>query len=229
MKNKTLFAMTLGLSIFAWTAGATLVDDFDSYSAPSALGGQGGWTASGAGSQTVIADATAPSSPNSLAVINPEAGSTLINRVVAEPAVGKGTVQWFMKHDSANVFSATAGIVLEFNATLPGGTAADRFFSAGFVRDDDRFIWNTFGNPGNPLNELGGQSANGSVAIDTWYQFTVAYEFTPVTFDKTVDVDIRAVGSGTPIVSETVGPIRRPSERIRPCLWVRRTRPGRLR
>lgn len=165
------------------------------------LAGQDSWTVAGPGTYTVAADATAPSSPNVLSLVNPEQSAD-INRNVTEPGgPGKGLVSFFAKHDSGNTFSATAGITVQLHATLPGGVSPDRFFSAGFVRDDDRFIWNTHGDTG---SDLGGQSANGTVIADTWYGFEIAYEFTPVTFDKTVDLKIFEAGSGTVLVQETM-------------------------
>ena len=202
MKRRTPLFIALGTAVFAWNAGATLVDDFDGYTAGTDLSGQAGW--SGSTVYDVIADATAISSPNSVRVTDVDGSSHLQTTVVTELAPGDGRITWYGKHDAANNLADTSGFSLTLFATLDAaGAGADRFFSTGFSSADSIFIWTKFGNPSDG-GTVSSASAPGTVAVDTWYKFDIDYFIVPGTFDKTVDLTISPASGGPAIVSEAI-------------------------
>ena len=202
MRENVLVVSVMFASLIGWSAGAALIDDFDSYMAPIDLNGQSGWT--GSTQYDVIADATAISSPNVVRVTDADGASHLQTTVVVEPAAGDGRITWYGKHDAANNLADTSGFSMTLFATLDAaGGGADRFFSTGFSSADSIFLWTGFGNPG-AEGTVTGTSAPGTVAVDTWYKFDVDYFIDPGTFNKTINLQIFPAAGGPAIVSEVV-------------------------
>jgi len=186
----------------AWSAFASVGDNFDSYTAGTDLNGQGGWTASAV--YDIFADGTAPSSPNSVQVTDVDASSHDASIITTEPVQGDGRLIWYAKHDASNNLSDNSGFNVRLHATLDTlGAGADKIFQVGFDPGSDRFSWTRWA-----AGEGGGGatfwSNPGDVALDTWYKFDVDYFIDQGTFDKTVDLKISLASGGSPIVSTSV-------------------------